>query len=185
MSTKFYIKDEKGRYLSTDGLTKYTCLRGRALYEFLQSEEGKKRCFHVDVDENGDKIGIEADPEVMGEFEAEDRRTRYLRDVEVECNVKIISANVMVYLPSEEEVELQDTIASDCDVELEVQSSLNLQSLRKALSCLTESEYGLIYALYLSEEPLTERQYAIVKGLAPMTVHNRKKRILQKLQKII
>ena len=30
MSTKFYIKDENGVFLSIDGVTRYTCLEGRA-----------------------------------------------------------------------------------------------------------------------------------------------------------
>ena len=62
MSTKFYIKDENGIFLSTDGKVKYTCLAGKELYDFLKTEDGKARSFHVDIDENGDKIGIEAEP---------------------------------------------------------------------------------------------------------------------------
>ena len=139
----------------------------------------------MDIDENGDKTGVEADPEVLREFGAEDRRARYLRDIEIGCDISVVSANIRVYLPSEEEAELQETVASPCDVEQEVQQSLDLQNLRKALSCLTESEYDLIFALYLSDRPLTERQFAESRGLAPMTVHNRKKRVLQELRKFI
>ena len=65
MSTKFYIKDENGIFLSIDGKTKYTCLEGQALYDFLKTEDGGGRCFHVDVDEDGNKIGIEASPEFL------------------------------------------------------------------------------------------------------------------------
>ena len=39
MSTKFYIKDENGIYLSVDGKTRYSMLEGDELYLFLMSEE--------------------------------------------------------------------------------------------------------------------------------------------------
>lgn len=65
MSTKFYIKDNNGIYLSTDGKIRYTLLEGKALYDFLKTENGRSRCFHVDIDENGNKIGIEAEPKMI------------------------------------------------------------------------------------------------------------------------
>ena len=40
MSTKFYIKDNNGIYLSTDGKIRYTLLEGKALYDFLKTENG-------------------------------------------------------------------------------------------------------------------------------------------------
>lgn len=185
MSTKFYIKDENGRYLSTDGRTKYTCLQGKALHYFLKTEDGKRRSFHVDIDENGDKIGIEAEPELVSEYEAEDRRTRYLRDVELECKITVVSANVSVSAHDEDEIQLLETVASDADVERDVQRSLDLQNLRIAFSHLTESEQGLIYALFLSSRPMTERQLSERTGVPQKTINCRKKVILEKLKKYL
>ena len=71
MSTKFYIKDENGNILSMDGKTRYTLLEGKAAYDFLKTEDGKRRCFHVEIDENGDKLGIEANPEIEKQYEAD------------------------------------------------------------------------------------------------------------------
>ena len=65
MSNKFYIKDNNGIYLSTDGKIRYTLLEGKALYDFLKTESGRSKCFHVDIDENGNKIGIEAEPKMI------------------------------------------------------------------------------------------------------------------------
>ena len=65
VSTKFYIKDDNGIFLSADGKTKYICLEGSALYDFLNSEDGKNRTFYVDINENGDKIGIETKPKMV------------------------------------------------------------------------------------------------------------------------
>ena len=54
MSTKFYIKNDNGNILSMDGKTRYTLLEGKAAYDFLKTEDGKRRCFHIETDENGE-----------------------------------------------------------------------------------------------------------------------------------
>lgn len=81
MSTKFYIKDNNGIYLSTDGKIRYTLLEGKALYDFLKTENGRSRCFHVDIDENGNKIGIEAEPKMITACAAQRERDRYRHKV--------------------------------------------------------------------------------------------------------
>lgn len=72
MSTQFYIKDENGIFLSVDGKIKYTCLEGQKLYNFLKTKDGRKRCFHVEIDEDGNKIGIEGRTECAGDRVRED-----------------------------------------------------------------------------------------------------------------
>lgn len=96
MSTKFYIKDENGIFLSIDGKTKYTCLEGQALYDFLKTEDGRGRCFHVDIDEDGNKIGIEASPEFLKAEESDKNHAAYLERQKAESGVEIISANIIV-----------------------------------------------------------------------------------------
>ena len=118
MSTKFYIKDENGIYLSTDGMTKYTCLEGKALYDFLKSEEGKSRSFHVDIDENGDKIGIEAEPKMITACSEQRERDRYRAKVKAKLNITIVSANTTVSIPGEDDIELIETIVdTPCEAE--------------------------------------------------------------------
>ena len=175
MSTKFYIKDENGIFLSIDGKTKYTCLEGQALYDFLKTEDGRGRCFHVDIDEDGNKIGIEASPDFLKAVERQ----------KAESGVEIISANIIVR-DSETEVELIETVADiTVNVELEALKAIDLQNLRKALGQLSKAEYDLIYHLYLADEPLTERQYGAVRGIPQKTVNCRKKVILGKLKKFL
>lgn len=133
MSTKFYIKDENGIFLSIDGKTKYTCLEGQALYDFLKTEDGRGRCFHVDIDEDGNKIGIEASPEFLKAEESDKNHAAYLERQKAESGVEIISANIIVR-DSETEVELIETVADiTVNVELEALKAIDLQNLRKAL----------------------------------------------------
>lgn len=96
MSTKFYIKDENGTFLSIDGVTRYTCLEGQALYAFLKTPEGRRRSFHVEIDEDGNKIGIEAEPMFIKEEESEMNHAAYLERWKAESGLEIISANIIV-----------------------------------------------------------------------------------------
>ena len=186
MSTKFYIKDENGNILSMDGKTRYTLLEGKAAYDFLKTEDGKRRCFHVEIDENGDKLGIEANPEIEKQYEADERHARYLRQIEVECNITVVSANMLVSVAGEDDIEMVETFADqETDVACGAMRNMDLQSLRKALSKLSKEEYDLIYQLFLAEEPLTERQYGSVKGLPQKTVNCRKQAILGKLKNFL
>lgn len=182
MSTKFYIKDENGTFLSTDGVTRYTCLEGQTLYAFLKTPEGRRRSFHVEIDEDGNKIGIEAEHMFIKEEESEMNHAAYLERWKAESGLEIISANIIVR-DNETEVELLETMADiTVNVELEALKTIDLQNLRTALGQLNKAEYDLIYHLYLAEEPLTERQYGAVRGIPQKTVNCRKKVILGKLK---
>ena len=55
----FYIEDNNGQYVSADGSKRWTRLTGQALYDFLQTERGKKTYFFVDTDDNGVAIGVD------------------------------------------------------------------------------------------------------------------------------
>lgn len=182
MSTKFYIKDQNGIFLSIDGKTKYSCLEGRALYDFLKTEDGKRRSFHVDIDEDGNKIGIEASPEFLKKEESEKNHSSYLERQKAESGIEVISANIIVK-DSETNMELIETVADiTVNVELKALKSIDLQNLRKALGRLSKEEYDLIFHLFLADEPMTERQYGAARGIPQKTVNCRKKVILGKLK---
>lgn len=183
MSTKFYIKDNNGIYLSTDGKIRYTLLEGKALYDFLKTENGRSRCFHVDIDENGNKIGIEAEPKMITACAAQRERDRYRYKVMTKLNITVVSANTLVSVPGEESLELLDTIAGeDDDVETETIHRLDLETLRKALQTLTKEEYRIIYCLYLSKTPLSEKTIAKHLGMSQQAVSKRKRAIFEKLK---
>lgn len=184
MSTKFYIKDENGIYLSIDGKTKYSCLEGKALYDFLKTEDGKRRSFHVDIDEDGNKTGIEASPEFLKKEESEKNHAAYLDRQRAESGIEVISANLIVR-DSETNTELIETIADiSVNVEMEVQKSIDLQKLRDALQHLTKEEYKLIYDLFLSDHPLSEPQIATKMCISQQAVSKRKKAVLCKLKNL-
>ena len=135
MSTKFYIKDNNGIYLSTDGKIRYTLLEGKALYDFLKTENGRSRCFHVDIDETGNKIGIEAEPKMITACAAQRERDRYRHKVMTKLNITVVSANALVSVPGEDDLELIDTVADeDVDLEAEAMHDLDLEILKKGFA---------------------------------------------------
>lgn len=100
-------------FLSTDGKIRYTLLEGKELYNFLKSEDGKRRSFHVDIDENGDKIGIEAEPEQIRSCSEQHERDKYRNKVKKKLNISIVSANAVVSIPGEDDIELIETLVDE------------------------------------------------------------------------
>lgn len=185
MSVQFYIKDENDIFLSIDGKVKYTCLEGQKLYNFLKTKDGRNRCFHVEIDEDGNKIGIEATPEFIKAEESEKNHASYLERQKAKFGLEIISANSNVR-NNETDVQLIETVADvTVDVESEVLKAIEKQNLHKALKQMSVDEYDLIYHLFLAEKPLTERQYGAARGLPQKTVNCRKQVILSKLKKYL
>ena len=141
MSTKFYIKNDNGNILSMDGKTRYTLLEGKAAYDFLKTEDGKRRCFHVEIDENGDKLGIETTPEFIKKYEADERHARYLRQIEVECNITVVSANMLVSVAGEDDIEMQVFRSSGAGGQKVNKTSSAVRLIHKSgivVSCQTE-----------------------------------------------
>lgn len=64
-----------------------------------------------------------------------------------------------------------------------VTEKLSRQSLHSALDALSDEEYRLISAIYISGK--SEREYAEETGIPPMTVHDRKVKILMKIKKFM
>ena len=178
----FYIEDKNGQDVSADGTKRWTRLTGQALYEFLQTERGKKTYFFVDTDGDGVAIGVEItnrDQQVA--FEIDKRRCRYVSDSQKESGYITVSFD---YFETEDGISSGDeVIPSDDDgVEDDVLRQLDLETLRRALDTLMEDEYALICALYLQDKPLTTRDYAKLLGVQQTTVMRAKKRILDKLR---
>ena len=77
-------------------------------------------------------------------------------------------------------VTLHDMVPDDSsDFETSLVELIDLQS---ALKVLTSKERSIIDAFYLSENPKTEREYAIELNVPYMTLHCRKTKILKKLK---
>ena len=71
--------DDNGEFLSEDGKKRYRALTGQALYQYLRTEEGKKKYFDVwQDDDRAVMVGVEVPPERAKIYAAEQRRRRYI-----------------------------------------------------------------------------------------------------------
>lgn len=64
-----------------------------------------------------------------------------------------------------------------------VLKKMEIEALQRAVSALPDADKALIQAMFY--DGLTEREYAKENGIAPMTLHDRKIRILKKLKKML
>ena len=115
---------------------------------------------------------------------AQRERDRYRYKVMTKLNITIVSANTLVSVPGEDDLELLDTVADeDVDLEAEAMHHLDLEILKKALQALTKEEYRIIRCLYLSKSPMSEKEIAKHLGMTQQAVSKRKRAIFEKLKK--
>lgn len=134
---------------------------------------------------------VEVTEEVYQVYMQGDRKMRYFEtDLKTERTVLADDGTVDRIIPSREDSldrliddnarQFSDTGES---VEDAVLRKLAEDELHRALARLTEEEYALIFALFY--EGMTERTYAAELGVAQVTVHKKKQRILKKLKEIL
>ena len=97
MKKVFYILDSNGEFLSEDGKKCYKALTGQALYQYLRTEDGRKKYFDVwQDDDRAVMVGVEVPPERAKIYESEKRRRRYLSAVMEELDISITSLDIIV-----------------------------------------------------------------------------------------
>ena len=67
-------------------------------------------------------------------------------------------------------------------VEDAVIREINLEILRRALKSLTDDELKIVRSLYLSDNPISERQLSRIMNIPVTTLDYRKKQVLKKLR---
>lgn len=180
---EFYIKDENGKYISADGQCRFSKLKGRALYAYLNSAEGKTKRFLIEKDDRGVEIGVEVtDPKIIEETDAVSGHEYYLRKQEKKSGLQTVSIDAAITTDGEELSGEEAISDPDADIEAEVMHQMDLQTLHRALELLSPSEMEILYALYLSENPISERAYARMLGVPNMTLNDRKKAIFKKIR---
>ena len=177
----FYVVDPSGTIKSSDGTKTYKALRGKALKDFLSSEEGKKRHFYINKDEKKNCIGVEVSLEIYRELKKDIDRETYLKSVREQLDISETSIENMLLEDGEgngEEI-LEDKRQN---LDEALISKEEKAILKTALKSLTVEERRVICLLYLVEQRLTERQVAKLLGISQKNVNTRKKKILAKIE---
>ena len=134
--------------------------------------------------------GIEIHPEILEVLEKSDRKMKYMEvDLKTETFIYDSDREIARFLPSREDSyerlvseDKQFPSAEDA-VEMVTIRKTQIQRLNQVLSMLDPEEAALIHALYF--ENVSERQLAKQSNTPYMTIHNRKRRILAKLLKLM
>ena len=184
MKKVFYILDSNGEFLSEDGKKCYKALTGQALYQYLRTEEGKKKYFDVwQDDDRAVMVGVEVPTERAKIYEAEKRRRRYLYSVMEELDISITSLDVVLDAESEM-VNGEHALPSlAIDIEESLVEKIEKEELHKALKRLTKEEREFIKALFF--DGYSERDYAKKTGVYHNAIHKKKLRILKKLKNFL
>ena len=159
---KFYVVDPSGTIKSSDGTKTYKVLKGKALKEFLLSEEGKMRRFDICKDARGNCIGVELPPSMYQKHRKEENRKRYLAEMREELDISEIS--IERKLLGDEEGNGEEILADDMvDLDNFIIQSEEKSILVQALAELSFEEKQIIHGIFY--ENLTERALAEKLGL--------------------
>ena len=184
----YYIEDENGEFYSEDRTRRFSRLRGKAAYDFFQTPEGKEKVFmpaNDAVEDGEEEIKIEVPKERETYFLQAKYRKRYVAETKQECNILLISGSEIINEGSDgEEITLEDSlIDKSANTEEWFCKRADIETLYKAIETLTEQERELIELFFFIDTPITERQYANLKGISNGEAHNRKIDVLEKIKK--
>lgn len=136
------------------------------------------------------KLYPEASEEVIAVLRTTERKMQYQEyDLKVERTVVDQENRTVEQIPSREDsyermmeqnVQFAEETAS---AEEQALQNIQTQQLHKALLLLSDDERDLIERLFFQEQ--TEREIAAVYGLSQNAVNKRRKRVLDKLRKLI
>ena len=156
---------------------------------FMKTPEGQRRkkdFAQLDAcDENDTIIVAECGRERAKRWYAECNHNRYVRDSKMESGYIVFSYNSLT-TKSGEEIAGEDILKDDrVDVEEDVIKKMMGEKLHRMVSILPEEEQDLIEKLYLSDEPMTEPEYAKSRGITRNLVHCRRRHALQTLRLVV
>jgi hypothetical protein len=181
MSKHFYLIDEKGSFASADGSIRYRLEKGAKGMETVRKMREQQNVRFLEYQDGDDRILIEIKQERIEHHRKYDRREQYIKDSESAFKPVILSLDNTIEVDGEEVVYL-DTVASEYDLEKDVISRESIILLKKSLSTLNKEEMRIIFALFLSDRPMSEREYARENAIPQRTLNHRKTAILKKLK---
>lgn len=155
---------------------------------FKETEEGIKRgndfC-RLSGFPSDDVIIAECDKKTAKQWRVETSRSDYMLQTERELGYMVFSYHG-IQSESGEPISGEDLLEDEAvDVEESAIAHIMQEKVRNALMYLSEEDKDLIEKLFLSECPMTEREYAERLGKNTTTIHERKKRILSDLKELL
>lgn len=179
MATHYFILED-GTYKSISGREWYRLLKKQKFYP----QEARRYFVHLASFEKGeDDCYIETSKEKYDEWEKDSRKEEYQKYIKKAFHRDVVSydffGNDESGIPGGETIEDQTTNVEETAVE-----HMEMQELRQLIAKLDEGEQCVLYELYLSDNPISERELSRRMGVSQKTLNYRKKKILKKLKKL-
>lgn len=177
-----YYEDKNGTVFSADKKRSFSVVSGEDAYAFLRSKKCKgKRFYRTQTEETGgDAILVEVPPKKVKTVRKEERRKQYVNDCMKNKEFTILHLGDM---DSDDGISGEELIASqDESVDTLAIRSLDLKTLKKALSTLSEKEYEVIEKMFLVPNPMTERELAALLNVSQPAIHKRKNFAFKKIK---
>lgn len=179
MATHYFILED-GTYKSISGREWYRLLKKQKFYP----QEARRYFVHLASFEKGeDDCYIETSKEKYDEWEKDSRKEEYQKYIKKAFHRDVVSydffGNDESGIPGGETIEDQTTNVEETAVE-----HMEMQELRQLIAKLDEGEQCVLYELYLSDNPISERELSRRMGVSQKTLNYRKKKILEKLKKL-
>ena len=128
----------------------------------------------------GDTVLVEVPPEKVKTVRKEERRKQYVNDCMKNKEFTILHLGDM---DSDDGITGEELIASqDESVDTLAIRSLDLKTLKKALSTLSDKEYEVIEKMFLVPNPMTERELAALLNVSQPAIHKRKNSAFKKIK---
>lgn len=136
------------------------------------------------VDEEDVIYIVESEPKLAAQIRKDKNRHDYLRQIEIDENITLVSLETPTYETSEDELGLQEKcFIADDDVVNDAIKHMDCETLRRAISSLDEEERMILQRLYLEEKPMSARKLSSILNIPVMTLHCKKIRIFDKMRK--
>ena len=179
----FLVKKDVRKPNSEDN---WIIMNGFEFARFMETEDGQRRKKNFArlerCGKHDDAIVVECDEVKAKEWERE--RLRELYHMCVRFNYPTISFDSSML--GKEACCYADIIADPtADIEQAAIRLYELEALCEAISLLNNQEIVLIHLMFLSDKPLTEKEYGEHYGICQSSAHERKIRALTKLRIIL
>ena len=161
-------------------------MTGKEFLDFKRNPKNKHRKFaeYIDEYQESETIVMEVTKDTYNRWHCEDVIRKRKRTERMEAGYKEISMDEEICGQNVEDFTLHDVLADDSiDVEQDAIKRCELSRLKAALKHLETEEMELLTALFLTDNPLNEREYAERLGVSQPAINKQKKMIMEKIRK--
>lgn len=177
----YFVQSQYGQYRSENKSRSFDRLEGAKAHKYLRVHKGLSFITTLTDDPDGEAVFIEVPDKFRKEVISEKNHRHYVISAIKGSNIEAVSFQQL--FSEKEELTYEDIIASPyANVEDIVIRKIDRETLRLALSTLSDYEMMIVDALFLSDSPISERELSRRLGIPQKTLNNRKKRILNKLR---